>query len=242
VTPPATGAPSAPPAREPGAAGLSAGLVGYWRFDDGGNSSQAHDLSGNGNDCSMRHMEPGNGWTDGQLGGALSLAGTGWLECAHVDAVARAASELTISLWVRRAPVHQRVQALVSRQLDRDSRDFFHFGFRDDLLILQSKAWNVTLAVPFPHGPGRWTHVAGVIGHDRRARIYIDGREAGNKRTGLARGERVGTPLIIGGGVNYADQISATERFEGSLDELLIYDRALGAEEIALLASGTQPP
>jgi hypothetical protein len=231
----------APAARDPVAVALAGGLLGYWRFDDGGGSPQARDLSGNGNDCTLRRMDPGNGWTDGPLGGALSLGGSGWLACGHNDGPGRATGELTVALWVRRAGERRRVQALVSRQLDRDSRDLFHFGFRDDLLILQSAAWHVTLAVPYSYPSGRWVHVAGVLGRDRRARIYLDGREVKSKRTGLPPTERASTPLIIGGGVNAADQVSVGERFEGALDELLVYDRALSPDELAALAASTQP-
>ena len=226
--------------RDPAAAGLGGGLVGYWRFDDGVASPLARDLSGGGNDCAMRRMEPAAAWTEGQLGGALNLAG-GWLECGRVDALPRANSELTIALWVRRGTKNERVHALVTRQLERDTRDVFHFGFRDDLLLLQSSVWHVTLAAPFPRAPGRWFHVAGSLGRDGRARLYIDGKEVAHKTTGVPSGERAGTPLIIGAGINAADQVSATEVFEGAVDELLMYDRALAADEIAAIAAGTQP-
>jgi RNA polymerase sigma-70 factor (ECF subfamily) len=230
----------APSPRDP-AAGLGSGLVGYWRFDDGAASTVAHDLSGYGNDCAIKQTELAAGWTEGQLGGAITLGGQGWLACARVDALNRAQSELTIALWVKRAGKGDRVRALVTRQLDRDARDVFHFGFRDDLLLLQSSVWGVTLAVPFPRATGRWVHVAGSLGRDRRARIYIDGREVGSKRTSAPTGERASTPLIIGAGINAPDQVEATERFEGALDELVVYERALGAGEIAALAAGAQP-
>ena len=45
----------------------------------------------------------------------------------------------------------------------------------------------------------------------------------------------------VGTGVNVPDPNRPTELFEGSLDELLIYGRALRREEIAGLASGAEP-
>jgi hypothetical protein len=46
--------------------------------------------------------------------------------------------------------------------------------------------------------------------------------------------------MIIGGGNNTPDEF-VREVFQGALDELLIYDRALSPEEMVSLANGQQP-
>jgi len=47
----------------------SAGLVGWWKFDDGSGTT-ATDSSSNGNDGTL---EGGAQWVAGQLGGAIQL-------------------------------------------------------------------------------------------------------------------------------------------------------------------------
>ena len=48
-------------------------------------------------------------------------------------------------------------------------------------------------------------------------------------------------PLIIGGGVNGADSGLVSERFQGVIDELSVYNRRLESAEIRALAGGAQP-
>ena len=239
---PAAGLP--PPADTmPGGAtaSLSRGLVGYWRFDDGYGSLTARDLSGNGNDCHLRRLDPSAAWTDGRLGGAVNLQGTGWLECPRVEALARLSREITISLWVRRDGTAAHVRALVSRQFGTGVQDTFHFGFRDDQLWMRSRIKGGPTDAFAPRPRGLWFHAAATVDAAGTARIYINGEEVKRNlkegRPSLGGGSN---PMIIGGGINTPDEF-VRELFQGSLDELLIYDRALSAEEMVSLANGQQP-
>ena len=231
-----------PPPPSAAQLGLSQGLVGYWRFDDGYGSPAARDLSGNGNDCLLRGVDPGAAWTHGRLGGAVALHGNGWLECAKVEALARLSREITIALWVRRGG-KDRVRALVSRQFGSGNLDTFHFGFRDDQLWMRSRVKGGPAFAVVPRTRGLWFHAAASVDAAGTARIFINGEEVQRKlkedRPSLGGGTN---PLIIGGGINGPDPDAVRELFQGALDELLIYDRALDGEEIRALASGAQPP
>jgi hypothetical protein len=216
-------------------------VVGYWRFDDGPGSTMARDSSGNGNHCLLRKLHPATGWTDGPLGGAITLSNEGWLECPHPEALARLSNAMTISLWIKRIGRKRHVRTLVTRQYERGSLDRFHFGFSDDELVLRSRVEGKSTYAPFPTVRGHWLHVAATRGSDGMARIYIDGEEVGSKvadQLDLGGGDN---PLIIGGGLNTADQTQVKEHLEGMMDELIVYNRALSSEEISALAAGTQP-
>ena len=96
------------------------------------------------------------------------------------------------------------------------------------------------LARPLPAAPGRWVHLVVVRAQDATMKMFVNGVEVGKRRS---VGQSYGggsTPLTIGGGVN-GPLGRANESFEGSLDELLMYDRALSDEEIEALAGGVQP-
>jgi RNA polymerase sigma-70 factor, ECF subfamily len=231
----------APPPPAPAEATLGQGMVGYWRFDDGYGSASARDLSGNGNDCFLRRVDAGSAWVEGRLGGAVSLNGVGWLECPRVEAVSRLSREITIALWVKRGP-KDRVRALVSRQFGSGALDTFHFGFRDDQLWMRSRVKGGPAFAPVPRSRGHWYHVASTVDASGTARIYVGGDEVTRKwkegRPTLGGGSN---PLIIGGGVNGPDPAAVRELFQGALDELVIYDRALAPDEIRALASGAQP-
>jgi RNA polymerase sigma-70 factor (ECF subfamily) len=230
------------PARRPAAmpAALARGVVGYWTFDDGRGSTLARDHSGNGNDCVLHRLDPAADWTDGPLGGAISLHDNGWLECNRTEALARLDKEITISLWIKRTGSRPHVRALVSRQLGGHSRDHFHLGFSDDQLVLRGHEEGRASYAPFPVRRGQWLHVAATRTADGVARLYLDGEEVRRKQTDALPFGGGTTPLIIGGGVN-GPHDEVKENLEGVLDELLIYDRALPADEIAALATRVRP-
>jgi RNA polymerase sigma-70 factor (ECF subfamily) len=229
-------------APRPQVTALGKGLIGYWRFDDGPGSTIARDSSGKGNDCRLRSLHPSTDWTDGPLGGAISFDGNGWLECPHVQPLAALDREMTIAVWIKRTGSRGHVRAMVTRQAGTGMLDHFHFGFRDDELVMRSRVPGLATYAPFGAPRGSWIHVAATHAPDGTARLYIDGVEAHravSDRQPLGGGVN---PLIIGGGANTSDPSHVKENLEGAMDELVIYDRALSGAEIAALAQKVQPP
>jgi Concanavalin A-like lectin/glucanases superfamily len=93
-----------------------------------------------------------------------------------------------------------------------------------------------------PRARGLWFHAAATVDAAGTARIFVNGEEVKRNlkdgRPSLGGGSN---PLIIGGGINGPDAEFVRELFQGALDELLIYDRALTPEELVSLANGQQP-
>ena len=223
------------------AAPLGRGLIGYWRFDDGYGSVVARDLSGHGNDCVLRRLDPGSDWIDGRLGGALSFDGRGWLECPRSDAFAALAGELTVSLWVKRLRAARGLRALVSRQLGSGNQDHFQLGLDGTFVEFSSHLLKGLLDRPLPPALGAWVHLAAVRSEDGRARLFVDGVEVGQRRS-VGRSYGGGSaPVLIGAAINGPDASSASELYEGAMDEVLIYNRALADAEIEALAAGVPP-
>jgi hypothetical protein len=71
--------------------------------------------------------------------------------------------------------------------------------------------------------------------------LYVDGVEVGRSTELRTPRLDLPSPLMIGAGFNGPKGTLPTQGFHGSVDELLVYDRALGADEILALAGGTQP-
>ena len=82
-----------------------------------------------------------------------------------------------------------------------------------------------------------WTQMAGTY-DGATVRLYVNGAEISNMAMPLTGDFEVDTtPLIIGGNDNDTSGVP-TELFPGSLDEIMLYKRALSASEIADLYKG----
>jgi RNA polymerase sigma factor (sigma-70 family) len=222
------------PLRPPVTLTLDVGLVGSWPLDDGPGSGLVHDVSGQGRHCRMHDIAPPAAWIRGVRGGALDLAGRGWLECPLPETPAGSPVELTVAAWVRRSSTATPA-ALATRQIGTGFHDQFFFGFGGDGLRVVSHAWSGWAVEPAPPPSGRWfhaafTHAAGTT------RLYVDGAEVAESRGRPLEATGVDTPVTIGAGRFSAHRQQVRQHFGGALDELRIYDRALTATEIAALA------
>lgn len=81
---------------------------------------------------------------------------------------------------------------------------------------------------------GAW-HLAAISWDGTIKRVYIDGQLAGQGEAALAGS--TGTSIVVG---NDIDSGAVIHPFTGMLDDLRLYGRALGADEVARL-SGDRP-
>jgi fructan beta-fructosidase len=88
---------------------------------------------------------------------------------------------------------------------------------------------------------GRWVHIAGVYdAASGKASLYVDGKLLGDDtQAGEMRldPESLSRPLMIGGELIDADVNDVQNVFDGYVDDVRVYDRALSAEEIGKLAA-----
>jgi RNA polymerase sigma-70 factor, ECF subfamily len=239
LVPASTVAPAAPaeppsPARRP--------PVARGSFDEPPGSVGARDGSGNGHHCVLRRDGPGavdaqGAWTQGVAGGALALDGRHWLECAAFDRPGRLHGELTIAVWMRVAPGAAGKQVLVTRQLGATGDRIFSLRLTDANVELLSHVWEKLLRKRYA-ATGRWIHVAAVRELGRTS-LYLDGAlVTGNAAPVPRLLDGAGAPLLIGGQIDGLETGGAAKHLlSGELDELAIYDRALGPDEVHALAT-----
>jgi hypothetical protein len=222
---------------------LAAGVVGYWRFDEIKGSATTRDLSGLGAECVLRRIDSTD-WAQGQLGRAIRLTGGGWVECPASAGLRRITDQITVAAWVLQAKKQPNLRTIVSRQHGRGNEDDFYLGLINNSVIFSSRVWG-RLSVPIQHEPGRWFHLAAIGQHDGTVRLYLDGREIGqgsSPREALSLASAPeDNPVLVGAANNFPDPTVVDQKLNGSVDELLVYDRALDAAEISQLASGIQP-
>ncbi|MBA7513320.1 hypothetical protein ES705_05335 [subsurface metagenome] len=206
-------------------------LVGYWSFDEG-TGTLAVDGSGNGNDGTLTNMEEAD-WVDGKVGKCLDFDGENdWVDCGG-GAELKPENEITISLWANQdvvagGDIHDAV----------DHHDGYEIQERDDshwrvYFKLSVSGWQFAIASGITNQVGQSYHVVATFDTTTgEINIYIDGVLEGT--TDGFIGE-----TIVYGGVDktyIGSQNSGVARhFNGLIDEVRIYNRALTEAEIKAL-------
>ena len=199
------------------------GLVGWYKLDGTGTLGAATDASGNGNDGTLANFTfdgATNGWVPGKFGNALQFNGSNdYVKSASVSV----GSSGTLSAWVY-------VTATTNYPM------FISFGYALELRLLGGSNRpdlnvNSTDAVsPTAISPNQWHLITGSYS-GTTATIYVDGISQ-NTATVPALGTASGIDL----GARYP---SNDYDLTGRLDDVRIYNRALGSTEVQQLYQGT---
>lgn len=199
------------------------GLVANWNLDDCNIAAAGDIKDSSGNNL---HATPFNGATTatGRICTALSLDGTDdYAEVTDNNALDLSTS-LTVMAWIR--PDTLPGGGLMTI-LSKDENYEFHLTPSGNINWWWNNSsggtrqFNSTVAVPI----NTWTHVA-IVYEAGSQRIVINGVERGTtsyNETLITNAD----PLQIG-----ADQLYAGRYFDGLIDEIKIYNRALSTEEI----------
>ncbi len=205
-------------------------LVGLWLCDEGSGDVLV-DSSANGNDATGQFE-----WDEGKFGDCIVISG-GSIVVPTSDSINSITEALTVAAWFR---VDADSDTGIRRQNaflleDQSTSEPVPKGF-------SFRVW--TAADPSPGIYGRteleletWYHIAGTYDGEMM-RLYIDGVEeedpmdsAGGNVDGKWSGD-IQTP---------GDQLQlkyGSETYIGAMDEIVIFNRALSAEEIGQLAQG----
>ena len=211
------------------------GLVSYWPFDEEVGTT-AYDAV-NDNDGTLTNMSPPDCWVSGKFGNALSFDGANdYVNCgAAVDDTI--ATGVTLQAWIE--PAGKQRGGIISNDLtygsmkgydfflwDHDTYGRLYIDFGSGAL---GRAW---WTIPGADWYGQWHHVAATW-DGSTVKLYVDGSEVA---TALLSGNYSdpGKDTLIGG-IYYGALPYCP--FEGLIDEVGIWNRALSADEIAALAS-----
>jgi hypothetical protein len=216
----------------------NAGPIGHWTFDEGV-GDVAHDSSGNNNDGTLL----GNPvWVTGKIGsGALSFDNTDDILIIGYDPSLDLENELTIALWVK-APDVVTPNHMVTKQPSGTAPDNYpgNYEFRiknDTIQFLHQTSegtdyseYHSTLQIT----ADEWHHAAMTVVEGELVEFYLDGISAGSTEQLGTFGMLNDGPLRIGGRKD--DRF-----FNGILDDIYIYARALTAYQIEGLSKGIEP-
>ena len=208
------------------------GLVAAYGFDEG-SGTVLHDTSGNGN----TGVISGASWKGGHNGSALDFNGSSSMVTIPNSASLAPTGAVTVEAWVRPGTVNSwRVVAVKEQTSSALSYGLYAASDAGPASLVYTNA-EVQVKAAARLGVNRWTHLAEVY-TGTSLLIYVNGTLASQQAVtgGIAEGSG---PLRIGG-----DSIW-NEWFNGRIDDLRVYNRALSASEVkadvSTPISGTAP-
>jgi len=204
-------------------------LVGYWKFDETSGTT-AQDATGNGNDGTL-NGDPQ--WVAGMLGGALEFDGEGDYVDIGNDPIFNITGQITVACWIKVSQFTDSWQAI--------------FTMGDDSWRLQRQTttdnlcWACTGVTGTPGdwwlygdvnvNDGEWHHTAGVYDGSKYY-LYVDGELDAFKDTSGTMSIS-SYPVMIG-----ANAQQSGREFEGIIDDVRVYKRALTDTEILGVMAG----
>ncbi len=194
------------------------GLIGWWKLDDGSGTT-AVDSSGYENDGTLENMSQESDWVTGQIGGALDFDGNNdYVDCGSGETL-DITGDITIALWVFVRSCSD--PDLVTKGAYNQAYSFYPWADWKMIFALNDNRLKATSAL----SASTWHHIAATRDGNTR-KIYIGGQEDVSDTYSEAI-TTTGLPLTI---------TSVDWPFDGLIDDVRLYNRALSPEEIAQLA------
>ncbi len=215
-------------------ANISEGLVAHWKMDEAnwsGTANEVRDSSGN-----AHHGTAHGGATPvaGKIGNTASLDGVNdWIEFPdHTDFHVQ---NFSISAWVKPSSLSPGFSTIFTK-------DDWNVGYQlllgEDssvkLFIAGNGQWQTNCSKTLSPNLllNRWTHLVGTC-DEKNLKIYMDGQLIADVPRAMAMSAYGSKSLFIGRNVH-----NPVYLWNGGIDEVRIYNRALSVDEIQQLYGG----
>jgi hypothetical protein len=199
------------------------GLVAAYAFENDVNDSSGNGLNGT--------IVGDPNFVEGIAGMALDFNGDDYVDCGN-DERFSVTEYLTVALWVNIRTIPTAWTGAITkgntawRISNYNTTQRMHFGFENG-----SRGWQAANSETELNAD-EWYHVCGVYDINVGAKIYINGVEDGSNpdTEGITQ-----NTSIVAIGTN-SDSTYPEQAWDGLLDEVMIFDRALSADEVLYLA------
>ncbi|MGW4873197.1 LamG-like jellyroll fold domain-containing protein [Streptomyces chartreusis] len=203
---------------------------GHWALDEGTGTTAKDD----GPNAKPLTLSTGTTWTPGVSGSALKFDGNG--QYAETDGpVLDTTGSYSVSAWVRLDELPGNYATAVSQDTRRQTSPFY-LQYGQGAFAFSTPGESRARLVTTPE-KGRWYHLVGVRdGADNTIKLYVDGKPAATATGGAAYPSTgslsVGRAQWGGNDVDF---------WNGAVDEVHAYDKALTAEEVNTLYTDEKP-
>ncbi len=203
---------------------------GFWALDEGTGTTAKDD----GPNAKPLTLSTGTTWTPGVSGSALKFDGNG--QYAETDGpVLDTTGSYSVSAWVRLDELPGNYATAVSQDTRRQTSPFY-LQYGQGAFAFSTPGESRARLVTTPE-KGRWYHLVGVRDSaDNTIKLYVDGKPAATATGGAAYPSTgslsVGRAQWGGNDVDF---------WNGAVDEVHAYDKALTAEEVNTLYTEEKP-
>ncbi|MEW8506888.1 MAG: LamG-like jellyroll fold domain-containing protein [Candidatus Thiodiazotropha sp.] len=207
------------------------GIIAYYDFNDNANDSSGYENNGN--------EQGGLFYTTGVEGSAANFNGqTTYIEVPDAPSL-DFTTAFSINAWIRVAGDTGQSQRIISKWTigspSSPEQNEFSFAIDGQSGALTNDSLNFSYANDTHHivdmgnlSDGNW-HMATATYDGNNSRLYIDGRLVGEMTAGLTA-QNGTNPMYIGGGASTSPMPAYI--FNGQIDELKIYNRAITSNEV----------
>ncbi|WP_328908505.1 PA14 domain-containing protein [Streptomyces sp. NBC_00234] len=199
-----------------------------WSLDENGGTTAAD----SGPNRVPLALTPGTSWTQGVKGSGLRFDGQGqYAETA--GPVVDTTGSYSVSAWASADTLPGNYATVVSQD-GRRTENPFYLQYGQGAFAFSTPGGH-RARVEMQPDTGRWYHLVGVRDGDE-IKLYVDGELAATAAAGPAD---VSTGPLSVGRAKYAGQNG--DFWNGSVDQVRVYDKALTAQEVSALHDGEKP-
>ena len=213
-----------------GANFLSNGLVGYWPFNGkdiywtSATAGTAYDRSGNGNNGTLTSMNQNTSPVAGKIGQALKFDGSSNYVNLGINSSLTPA-DISISAWVKADQLGS-WNGIISNMTSWGTGFSLQIGTVQNIAAMISGSYLTTSWAPHV---GTWYHIVATHNNSNNYNaLYVNGKYENSSTQGVSYEASAKTYI----GVFYT---SPNLLFNGIIDEVRIYNRALSAAEVKAL-------
>ncbi len=217
---------------------LDTAATGWWRFDAGTGTS-ATDSSGHSHGGTLLN---GTTWTSGVRGTAINLDGQNdYVEVPDCPELKYQGGELTLSAWVYVDGTEADGGWLISKPWNGNGEYNYELHLQANNTVSLSLQSQLLLTSPSALSTGQWHSIVATVDDTNLMTLYVDGQSVASDYHIIsdwtpATGDS-NKPLAIGTLYPYGSGAwsDTSHAFDGRVDELQVYRRALTAKEVTEL-------
>jgi len=225
------------------------GPVAWWKFDEGQGKVAIDSVTGKEDEIRRTFW-----YRKGVSGSAVKFDGFTTHIVREAEDAPRLTDAFTVEAWVGPQAFPYNWCAIVNQEKDRKAGYFFGVSELGEIalnLAVDGKWVECATKKKIPFMT-KWSHIAGTFDKDEGITVYIDGEVAAEQRT---RGKFIpAEDMDLQIGRNHKKTLMVPESlvrpdvnfpvsysFDGIIDELKIYNRALSAEQIKQVYEKSNP-